>query len=175
MKRYRVSLAGLMIAVAACGVALAALHEATEVWTVVVQTLTLGGFLGAAIGAFSRRGRVRSAWAGFALFGLCALTPLDWLTTRDWKLLPEFALVSSLEEASPLQFSARRSSSTRAAWRAQICHPLGAVGFMTFGTPRSGRHGLSAIRIGIGARVRIRSTCRPTCPRRSTRRSRRDL
>ena len=69
MKPRRLSIAGLLGAVAVAGIGLAALRAATEVWAAATYSATLL-MLGISLtGAFAGRGRRRAAWSGAVIMG----------------------------------------------------------------------------------------------------------
>lgn len=130
MKSRRLSIAGLMLAVALCGLGLAALRARTEPWDVLMETLAVVLVLGAAIGAFARRGRWRFVWAGFAVFGVLGIGPQA--MSHLGALLPEYGLsfvgdpppIAELPEFPPLR---------EARLGRQIRHSLGAILFAAIG------------------------------------------
>lgn len=65
----RISVKGVLLAVAAVAVSCAALINANDVWAAVVYGVTLGCLFVAIVGAIFRRGHRRAFWAGFAVFG----------------------------------------------------------------------------------------------------------
>jgi hypothetical protein len=65
----RVSIATLMIVVLVCGVAIAALRDASDTWAGVMLLLTFGLLGFALLGIRRRTGARRAYWEGFALFG----------------------------------------------------------------------------------------------------------
>lgn len=69
MRRFRVSIAGLMAAVLFVAVGVAALREASEVWLGTLFGLTCAAVGFAILRATYRDGARRASWAGFALFG----------------------------------------------------------------------------------------------------------
>jgi hypothetical protein len=76
MRRF--SIATLMVVVLACGVALAALHTASEDWAGAILMLTLS-FLGTSLlGWMIRKESKRAFWAGFAIFG-CAYMLIEFV------------------------------------------------------------------------------------------------
>jgi hypothetical protein len=78
MRRF--SIATLMAVVLVCGVAVAALRDASDTWAGILLGLTLLMLGIAMIGVLHRRGTRRAFWQGFALFGWCYLA----LTTGPW-------------------------------------------------------------------------------------------
>jgi hypothetical protein len=76
----RVSIAGLMVAIGVVAVAIAALRNASEVWTGVLLSVTLVVLACSAFGVAYRRGAARAGWFGFAVFGwgYLALTLGPW-------------------------------------------------------------------------------------------------
>jgi hypothetical protein len=72
MRRF--SIAGLMAVVLVCGVAVAALRNASEIWAGILLLLTLGLLAAALLGVAYRREAGRAGWIGFALFGWGYLT-----------------------------------------------------------------------------------------------------
>jgi uncharacterized membrane protein YtjA (UPF0391 family) len=67
MRRFRVSIAGLMAAILVAAVGFAALRNASAWWCSVLFTFTLALFLIATVGAI--RGEDKAFWLAFALFG----------------------------------------------------------------------------------------------------------
>jgi hypothetical protein len=76
----RVSIATLMIVVLVCGVAAAALRDASDTWAGILLLLTLGLLGFSILGIRQRREAKRAFWEGFALFGWGYLT----LTMGPW-------------------------------------------------------------------------------------------
>lgn len=101
MRRPRVSIAGLMGAVAAAAVGLAALRFSTPGWSGSIYLLTRA-ILGLAILlALHRSGPSRAWWLGFALFGW----GYEWLITPMSRYSPPFLpTVRLLLAAKPLLF-----------------------------------------------------------------------
>jgi hypothetical protein len=102
MARPRISIAGMMAFVLCVGVGFAALRNATRVWAGVMFLLTLGMLCAAIVGAYSRRGRARLPWLGFAVFGWAyapaALGP--WNEGKD-AAAPTFITTALLDELMP--------------------------------------------------------------------------
>jgi hypothetical protein len=69
MRRFHVSIADLLVLVLSCGIALAALRSASEVWASLLFTFAVGCFLVAVPLAVYRRAGRRAYWLGFAIFG----------------------------------------------------------------------------------------------------------
>jgi hypothetical protein len=69
MRRFQASLSHLLLLVLGCGVALAALRSASELWSALLFTLAVGSFLVAVLLTVYRRGGRRAFWLGFAVFG----------------------------------------------------------------------------------------------------------
>jgi len=69
MTRFRFTLAQLMALVLCLGFCFAALRNADEFLASVTFTLTTMTISAALVGAFVRKGRARTAWIGFAVFG----------------------------------------------------------------------------------------------------------
>src|SRR4051812_16850665 len=67
MRRF--SIAGLMVVVLICGVGVAALVNASEMWAGVMTCATLLLLQVAILGAAFRREKKRAFWVGFAVFG----------------------------------------------------------------------------------------------------------
>jgi hypothetical protein len=67
--RVRVSIAGLMALVLFVAVGVAALREASEVWSGALFALTVAAMAFAGLRAAYREGARRAFWAGFAVFG----------------------------------------------------------------------------------------------------------
>lgn len=101
MRRPRVSIAGLMGAVAAAAVGLAALRFSTPGWSGAIYLLTRA-ILGLAILlALHRRGPSRAWWTGFALFGW----GYEWLIApMIWYSPPFLPTVRLLLAVKPLLF-----------------------------------------------------------------------
>ncbi|HEX8203525.1 MAG TPA: hypothetical protein VF590_23820 [Isosphaeraceae bacterium] len=68
MQGLRISIAGLMALILACGLGLAALKSVSPLWSSVTFTVALSALLVATLGA-ALRGRHRTFWLGFAVFG----------------------------------------------------------------------------------------------------------
>jgi hypothetical protein len=86
MKRLRFTLAQLMAVVLYVGFGFAALRNADELWASLTFTLAIITISMAFVGAFARKGRARTTWCGFAVFGLAYLIiglwpPLNALTS----------------------------------------------------------------------------------------------
>jgi hypothetical protein len=69
MSRTRYTLAQLMATVCYAAFAFAALRNADEIWASATYTLAFLMVSVAPLGALTRQGRGRIAWAGFAVFG----------------------------------------------------------------------------------------------------------
>jgi hypothetical protein len=69
MIRPRLSLVGLLRAIFALGLGLAALRFASSFWYLAMTLASLAALLAAILGVIFLRGRERAYWAGFALFG----------------------------------------------------------------------------------------------------------
>ena len=93
MRRF--SIAGLMAVVLACGVAVAALRNASETWAGGMLLLTLGWLGAAVLGVTYRREAGRAGWFGFALFGggYLALALGPWPTEQVRSQLPTTLLL----------------------------------------------------------------------------------
>jgi hypothetical protein len=65
----RLSIAALMTVVLVCGLAAAALRDASQTWAGLLTLVTLGLLGFALLGILHRRGSARAFWQGFALFG----------------------------------------------------------------------------------------------------------
>jgi hypothetical protein len=70
MKRLRFTLAQLMAVVLYVGFGFAALRNADELWASLTFTLAIITISTAFVGAFARKGRARTTWCGFAVFGV---------------------------------------------------------------------------------------------------------
>jgi hypothetical protein len=66
----RISVAGLMAVVVFCGVGLAALRNASDLWAGILLQLTLLTFGISTIAVVCRHGRERARWFSFSLFGV---------------------------------------------------------------------------------------------------------
>src|SRR5262245_35286087 len=69
MRRFRFTIARLLILILFCGLGFAALREANDLWDSSVLTLTVGVLLVSVLLAIHRPERRRAFWVGFALFG----------------------------------------------------------------------------------------------------------
>ena len=69
MSRPRLSIAGLMVAVAGTACGCAALARPSRFWAGAATLVMLGGLAASLLGAAFRRGQARAFWVGFALFG----------------------------------------------------------------------------------------------------------
>ena len=69
MRRFRFSIAGLLVVVLIIAVAVAALRSATDAWEGCVFGTALLALLTAVLLAVHRTDRRRAYWLGFALFG----------------------------------------------------------------------------------------------------------
>ncbi|MBX6316320.1 MAG: hypothetical protein IRY99_25925 [Isosphaeraceae bacterium] len=94
----RSSIATLMGVVLVCGVAVAALRDASDVWAGILLLLTLGWLGTAILGAFYRREGRRAWWVGFALFGwgYLALAFGPWSAEQVGPRLPTTQLLEYL-------------------------------------------------------------------------------
>jgi hypothetical protein len=79
MRRF--SIFAMMGFVLACGVALAALRNASELWAGILFVIDLGALGAALLGVIYLRGKERAWWLGFGLFGggYLMLTLAPWL------------------------------------------------------------------------------------------------
>src|SRR5271157_2029993 len=69
MRRFRFSIASLLVVVLYVAVGFAALKESSDLWESGVFTLTLAALLISILLAVHRSGSRRAFWIGFALFG----------------------------------------------------------------------------------------------------------
>jgi hypothetical protein len=69
MTRLRFTLAQLMAVVLFLGFGFAALRNADAFWASAAYTLAIILLAGSLVGAFARKGRARTTWIGFAVFG----------------------------------------------------------------------------------------------------------
>jgi hypothetical protein len=69
MRRFKISIAGMMLAVAVAALGVVGLKEGTDLWASATFTLTVMILLGAILNAWHGRGSRRAFWAGFVLFG----------------------------------------------------------------------------------------------------------
>jgi hypothetical protein len=69
MRRFRFTIAQVLVVVLFVAVAFAALGEATDLWESGVLSLTIGGLLVSILLAVHRRAERRAYWLGFALLG----------------------------------------------------------------------------------------------------------
>jgi hypothetical protein len=82
MARLRFALAQLIAAVLFIGFGFAALRNADEFWSSATSTLAIVSISAALAGAIVRKGRSRTAWIGFAVFGWTYLL-VGLLSPRD--------------------------------------------------------------------------------------------
>src|SRR5262245_29525728 len=92
MHAGRVSIAGLMGAVAVVAVGCAALRSGSPVWhgTLLLATRAILGV--ALIGALCRQGEKRAWWIGFALFGWIYKT-CSFAANESWPMIPTQVLL----------------------------------------------------------------------------------
>src|SRR5262249_42018111 len=69
MKRIRLNIASLLLAVLVLGIGFAALRESNGIWDAGIFTLTVGMLLISVLLAVHRKEARRAFWLGFALFG----------------------------------------------------------------------------------------------------------
>jgi hypothetical protein len=69
MRRFRISIAGMMLLVAVVALGVMGLREGTELWASATFTLTVVILLGAILSAVHGHGSRRAFWGGFVLFG----------------------------------------------------------------------------------------------------------
>jgi hypothetical protein len=105
MSRWRVrfSLAALLTAVLAIGVACAALRYASELWASAAFSRALVLLLGAVLGALFRRSASRAFWVGFALFGWAYLLLVfgPWFNSSVKPRLVTTRLITYLHQKLP--------------------------------------------------------------------------
>jgi hypothetical protein len=91
----RISIAGLMAVVLICGVAAAALREASDTWAGILLVVTLGLLAFALLAIRQRREGPRAFWEGFALFGwgYLALVFGPWFAEQVGSKLPTTQLL----------------------------------------------------------------------------------
>jgi hypothetical protein len=98
MRRH--TIAGLMLTVLACALAVASLRYASEFWVTVTLTTTLGLLGGSIFGVAYRTGARRAGWLGFLVFGggyvALEFTPLGGELETN---LPVTRLLVRLDEA----------------------------------------------------------------------------
>lgn len=96
MKRF--SIGTLMMVVLVCGVAIAALHRASDTWAGVLLSLTMFLLGVAVIGAVYRQNATRAWWFGFALFGwgYLTLSSAPWFADQIRPRLPTTELLTYL-------------------------------------------------------------------------------
>jgi hypothetical protein len=94
----RVSIAGLMAVVLVCGLAAAALREASEIWAGILLLVTLGLLAFGLLAVRQRREASRAFWEGFALFGwgYLVLTFGPWFGEQVGPRLPTTQLLGYL-------------------------------------------------------------------------------
>jgi hypothetical protein len=111
----RVSIAGLMAVVLVCGVAAAALREASETWAGILLLVTVGLLAFALLAVRQRREASRAFWEGFALFGwgYLVLTLGPWFAEQVGPKLPTAQLLGYLHgKLNP----AATTSQVQAVW-----------------------------------------------------------
>src|SRR4051794_18003090 len=69
MKRFHISVAGLMVIMIPLALGLAALQAATQVWVNIIFNLVVAALLTATYQAKHYKGAAGAFWAGFASFG----------------------------------------------------------------------------------------------------------
>jgi hypothetical protein len=74
LRRLRIPIAGLMLAILPLAIGLAALRNPSELWASALFSLAVLALLASALGTVARRGASRMAFLGFTLFGGCYLT-----------------------------------------------------------------------------------------------------
>jgi hypothetical protein len=96
MRRF--SIATLIVVVLLCGVAVAALKQASDVWVGVLLAITLLLLGIALLGALQRKGASRAFWQGFAIFGwgYLVLTMGPWFREQVGARLVTFQLLDYL-------------------------------------------------------------------------------
>lgn len=147
MRRF--SIATLMAVVLVCGVAVAALRDASDTWAGILLGLTLSMLGTALIGVLHRRGTRRAFWQGFALFGwgYLALTTGPWASEQVGPRLPttqllRYAHTRANPDQSQVGFSQMRvwlatdDSRPRVvtSWPTQGDPPTAVPGSITTGT-----------------------------------------
>ena len=83
MKKFRISVGGLMVVVVIAAIGIAALRSASELWASFILTLTFGILATASLGALLRRGERRAFWIGFAAFGWGYIVLCFWTQVGD--------------------------------------------------------------------------------------------
>lgn len=118
MKRFRVSVAGLMGIVVLAAVGFAALRNPTIVWASGLFTLTVVILCSAVLGAIAVRGPARLTWAGVAVFGWVYLGIAFGIGSEGNGATPPPFLIQALGDYM--------RDSQSATWMAQInSRPLG--------------------------------------------------
>jgi hypothetical protein len=69
MGRFRITIARLLLVIASCGVAFAALRSPSWIWASTVFSLVVAALAAATLSAVYRLGERRAFWTGFALCG----------------------------------------------------------------------------------------------------------
>lgn len=80
MREFRLSVSGMLAAIAVLGVWIASIRTASALWLSVIATATLTVLLYSVLSAYYGRGPTRAFWCGFALFGWVYLVLVSW----DW-------------------------------------------------------------------------------------------
>lgn len=94
------TIAGLMILVLACGIAIASLKNASELWAGILLSLVLGVLATSLLAFLNRRGAIRAFWQGFAIFGwgYLVLSSAPWFAEQVAPKLPTTALLTYAHE-----------------------------------------------------------------------------
>jgi hypothetical protein len=102
MIRHRVSIAGLMVAIAVVALGILGLKEGTAPWAAGTFTLTVLILLGAIVSTVHSRGVERASWFGFALFGWVYLIGTFGPLSDTGVKTPPMLTASLLDQLDPL-------------------------------------------------------------------------
>lgn len=105
MRRFRISIGGLMAVVLVAAVGLAALRYGSEEWAALVTLMTLGLLALAILGTIYRRGDRRASWLGFALFGWGYMLLASGYWWEDGDRWPGLLTTILVEKLHPVVYS----------------------------------------------------------------------
>src|SRR5262249_39008411 len=108
MRPLRISVAGLMIVILLVAVALASLHEPTDLGARAMLSLAVAAGGVALLGTLSRRGVRRATWAGFFVFGAGYLT-LCFAPGLESHVMPRLSTTALIDDRyRAMDYSPRR-------------------------------------------------------------------
>src|SRR5579864_5536811 len=111
MRHFRVSIATLLMVVAACAVACSALRFASDAWAAASLALVLGLLAVAGGMALFRRGQKRGFWIGFAVSG-SAYMLVCFSPSIGPRVRPQLPTTRMLDRLYPIVHSSRQESVT---------------------------------------------------------------